>query len=439
VTLGKRFLRGGLWAFLAQATVLPFGLLSNGLLARILSPDQLGVYFVAVSLASTGAIIAQFGMSQSVVRLVAENLDRPPVAGQAVKTVLILGGIGSVVVAAGFWTGLGDVLSRVVFESEILHSTIGLVGVLVIAITLRNLVSQSLRGFHDILMAELSGRVISSSLFVCSFAYLWAAGVDADLSTVLSIIIGGIVVSVLVGIVGLAGKIGEWPNEEEPKIGRILSISKPLWVSTIFLSLSTIGPLWIVGALGNDSDMAIFGACSRLVTLVLLPLVIANLVTPPMIVELYTRRDLQQLEQLLRSSATLAGIPAFVVLLIFIVFSGDILAVIYGDYYRSGGGVLAVLSFGYLFNVACGPCGIVLMMTGNGRIMMWITMFSISVVLISSYIAFQVFEVLGVAWAASGGMILHNILMVFSAKRMVGVWTCMSPRLRDGLAFLLKS
>ena len=378
-------------------------------------------------------------MGNSVVRLVAENLDRPPVAGQAVKMVLIVGGIGSVVVAASLSAGLGEMLSRVVFESENLHSAIGLVGVLVIAITWRNLVSQSLRGFHDILMAELSGRVISSSLFVCAFAYLWAAGVDADLSTVLSIIIGGIVVSVLVGIVGLAGKIGEWPNEEEPKIGRILSISKPLWVSTIFLSLSTIGPLWIVGALGNDSDMAIFGACSRLVTLVLLPLVIANLVTPPMIVELYTRRDLQQLEQLLRSSATLAGIPAFVVLLIFIVFSGDILAVIYGDYYKSGGSVLAVLSLGYLFNVACGPCGIVLMMTGNGRIMMWITVFTISVVLLSSYIAFQFFEVLGVAWAASGGMILHNILMVFSAKRMVGVWTCMSPRLRDGLAFLLKS
>jgi len=334
VTLGQRFIRGGIWAFLAQATVLPLGLISNGLLARILSPDELGVYFVAISLASTGAIIAQFGTSKSVVRLVAENVDRSLVAGQAVKMVLIVGGIGSVVVAASLSAGLGEVLSRVVFESENLHSAIGLVGVLVIAITWRNLVSQSLRGFHDILMAELSGRVISSSLFVCAFAYLWAAGVDADLSTVLSIVIGGIVISVLVGVVGLAVKIGEWPSEDEPKIREILSISKPLWVSTIFLSLSTIGPLWIIGALGNDSNVAIFGACSRLVTLVLLPLVIANQVTPPMIVELYTRRDLQQLEQLLRSSATLAGIPAFVVLLIFIVFSGDILAVIYGDYHR---------------------------------------------------------------------------------------------------------
>jgi O-antigen/teichoic acid export membrane protein len=439
MTLGERFLRGGIWAFLAQAIVLPFGLISNGLLARILSPDELGVYFVAISLASTGALIGQFGMSQSVVRLVVENLDRPSVAGQAVKMVLITGSIGSVVVAASFSAGLGNVLSRIVFESEILHSTIGLVGVLVIAITLRNLVSQSLRGFHDILMAELSGRVISSSLFVCSFAYLWAAGVDADLSTVLSIVVGGIVISVLVGVVGLAVKIGEWPNEDEPKIRKILSISKPLWVSTIFLSLSTIGPLWIIGALGNESNVAIFGSCSRLVTLVLLPLVIANQVTPPMIVELYTRRDLQQLEQLLRSSATLAGIPAFVVLLIFIVFSGDILAVIYGDYYKSGGSVLAVLSLGYLFNVACGPCGVVLMMTGNGRIMMWITAFTITIVLLSSYIAFQFFEVLGVASAVSGGMILHNILMVFSAKKMVGVWTCMSLRIRDRLAFLLKS
>ncbi len=439
MTLGQRFIRGGIWAFLAQATVLPLGLISNGLLARILSPDQLGVYFVAVSLASTGALIAQFGMGKSVVRLVAENIDRPRVAGQAVKMVLIVGGIGSVVVAASLSAGLGEVLSRVVFESENLHSAIGLVGVLVIAITWRNLVSQSLRGFHDILMAELSGRVISSSFFVCSFTYLWAAGIDSDLGTVLSIVIGGIVVSVLVGIVGLARKIGEWPNEEEPKIGKILSISKPLWASTIFLSLLTIGPLWIVGALGNDSDAAIYGACSRLVTLVLLPLVIANQVTPPMIVELYIRRDLHQLEQLLRGSATLAGIPAFIVLFSFILFSGDILTVIYGNYYMLGGSVLAVLSVGYLFNVACGPCGIVLMMTGNGRIMMWITMFSTGVVLLSSFIAFRYFEVLGVAASVSGGMILHNVLMVFSAKRMVGVWTCMSPRLRDGLAFLLKS
>jgi len=439
VTLGQRFIRGSIWAFLAQATVLPFGLISNGLLARILSPDELGVYFVAISLASTGAMIAQFGTSKSIVRLVAENLDRPPVAGQAVKMVLIVGGIGSVVVAASLSAGLGDVLSRVVFESENLHSAIGLVGALVIAITLRSLVSQSLRGFHDILMAELSGRVISSSLFVCSFTYLWAAGIDSDLGTVLSIIIGGIVVSVLVGMVGLAVKIGEWPREDEPKITRILSISKSLWVSGIFLSLFLIGPLWIVGALGNDSDVAIFGTSSRLVTLVLLPLAIANRVTPPMIVDLYTRRDLHQLEKLLRSSATLAGIPAFIVLLTFIVFSGDILAVIYGDYYVLGGNVLAVLSVGYLFNVACGSCGIVLMMTGNGRIMMWITVFSTGVVLLSSYFAFQFFDVLGVACTVSGGMILQNILMVFSAKRMAGVWTYMSPRIRDGLEFLLKS
>ena len=439
MTLGNRFIRGGIWALLAQATVLPLGLISNGLLARILSPGELGVYFIAISLASTGALIAQFGMGKSVVRLVAENVDRPLVAGQAVKTVLIIGGIGSVVVAASLSAGLGDVLSRVVFESEILHSTIGLVGVLAIAITLRNLVSESLRGFHDILMAELSGRVISSWLFVCSFAYLWTTGVESDLSTVLSIVIGGIAVSVLIGVVGLAGKIGEWPNEDEPGIGRILSISKPLWVSTIFLSLSTIGPLWIVGALGNDSDVAIFGACSRLVILVLLPLIITNQVIPPMIVELNTRRDLHQLEKLLRSSATLAGIPAFIVLLTFIMFSGYILTFIYGDYYMLGENVLAVLSIGYLFNVACGPCGMVLMMTGNGRIMMWITVFSIGLVLFSSYIAFQFFGVLGVAWSVSGGMLLHNVLMLLSAKRMVGVWTCMSPQLRDGLAFLLKS
>lgn len=439
MSLGRRFFRGGIWAFLAQATVVPFGLISNGLLARMFSPAELGVYFIAISLASTGALIAQFGMATSIVRLVAENLGRPLVAGQAIKIALIVGSTGSVVVAASLWAGFGDVLSRVVFESDNLHSVIGLVGVLIIAMTLRNLVAQSLRGFHDIRMAELTGRVISSSLFVCAYTYLWIAGGDLDLSTVLSIIIGGTVASLLVGVVGLVGKIGEWPQEDEPKIGRILSISKSLWVSSIFLSLLTIGPLWIVGTLGNDSDVAIYGACSRLVILVLLPLVIANQVTPPMIVELYGRRDLYQLEKLLRSIATLAGIPALIVLCFFIFFSGDILAVIYGDYYMLGGSVLAILSVGFLFNVACGSCGSVLLMTGGERIMMWITVFSTGFVLVSCFVAFQFFEMLGVAYSVASGMILHNLLMLYAAKKTAGVWTCMSPRLRDGLAFLLKS
>ena len=177
--------------------------MSNGLLARMFSPAELGMYFIAISLASTGALIAQFGMAQSIVRLVAENLDRPLVAGQAIKIALIVGGTGSAVVAASLSAGLGDVLSRVVFESEKLRPVIGLGGALIIAMTLRNLVAQSLRGFHDIRMAELTGRVISSSLFVCAYTYLWTAEVDLDLSTVLLIIIGGTVASLLVGVVGL--------------------------------------------------------------------------------------------------------------------------------------------------------------------------------------------------------------------------------------------
>ena len=185
--------------------------------------------------------------------------------------------------------------------------------------------------------------------------------------------------------------------------------------------------------------MAIYGACSRLVILILLPLVIANQVTPPMIVELYGRRDFYQLEKLLRSIATVAGIPALIDLCFFMFYSEDILALIFGSYYMLGGSVLAILSVGYLFNVACGSCGVVLLMTGGERTMMLMTLLSTVFVLLSSFIAFQFFGILGVACSVSSGMILHNLLMLYAAKKTARVWTCMSPRLRDGLAFLLKT
>jgi len=40
------------------------------LLARLLTPDEMGAYFLTFSLVSVSALVAQLGMGQTVVRLV---------------------------------------------------------------------------------------------------------------------------------------------------------------------------------------------------------------------------------------------------------------------------------------------------------------------------------------------------------------------------------
>lgn len=50
------------------------GIVTTGLLERMLSEQELGAYFLALSIVSLGAIVGSLGLPKTVVGLVAENM-----------------------------------------------------------------------------------------------------------------------------------------------------------------------------------------------------------------------------------------------------------------------------------------------------------------------------------------------------------------------------
>jgi O-antigen/teichoic acid export membrane protein len=162
-----------------------------------------------------------------------------------------------------------------------------------------------------------------------------------------------------------------------------------------------------------------------------MPLMIVNSVVPPLIVEMYAQGKIIKLEKALRTIATMAGVPSFIVLSLFVLFGDSILGAIFGDYYHLGGSVLAILSIGQLANVWTGSCGMALMLTGNQLTMMMITIICGLFTVVSGWWLVLDYGSIGVAVATAAGMLLQSLLMLFYAKKRVGVWTHVSP-------FLLK-
>ena len=80
------------------------GIVTNGLLARLLSPQELGAYFLALSIVSLAAVVGSMGLPKTVVRLVAENmgLDRSGRTRRAIRTVLGLGVLGTVCISLAY-------------------------------------------------------------------------------------------------------------------------------------------------------------------------------------------------------------------------------------------------------------------------------------------------------------------------------------------------
>jgi O-antigen/teichoic acid export membrane protein len=142
-----------------------------------------------------------------------------------------------------------------------------------------------------------------------------------------------------------------------------------------------------------------------------------------LIAEMYFQGNREDLEHALRNTATLTGIPAFLASMVCIFFSSPILDLVYGNYYREGAAVLALLSIGLLANVCAGSCGITLAYTGHQKMLMVITITSSAATLIVMFAAVVPYGIVGVAMVRAAGQILQNGIVLLVVKRKTGMWT----------------
>src|SRR3712207_4605513 len=104
LSLSRRLLSGSSWAFGGKIGATTIGLITNGLLARILSPREFGAYLLAFSIISVGAVIGSLGLPKTVLRFVAENmvLKQPGLARRVIYTALGLGVLGALGVGLAY-------------------------------------------------------------------------------------------------------------------------------------------------------------------------------------------------------------------------------------------------------------------------------------------------------------------------------------------------
>jgi O-antigen/teichoic acid export membrane protein len=204
----------------------------------------------------------------------------------------------------------------------------------------------------------------------------------------------------------------------------VTAVSLPLLVTSLAnFAVGTGVDLWVVGHFSSQSDVALYGAASRLVFFVATPLIVVSQVVPPIIAELHARGERDQLERTLRSVSTLAGLPAALVLVAFIGAGGFILSLAYGPYFRNAATVLVILSCARLVAVCTGSSGVTLMMTGHQRTMMLITVGSGAFALTAEILLAPAYGITGVAAATCAAQILLNGLQLVFARIHVGIWT----------------
>jgi O-antigen/teichoic acid export membrane protein len=429
---------GSAWVLAGKVLAAATTLASNAILARILSPEALGAYFVVATTVLFASVVGTVGGGFTTVRFVAEALatGRPARARAAVLAALKLAAAGTVVVAGVFALGLGRWASDHLFHSPLFSGVILLTAAWIAVTIFNRAETEIFRGFGAFHLAGLYDSFVSNPFTVVAFLVLWVTGVDAGVRQAVALSAAATGLMILVGIppiVSRLRRLGRPAPGADPALAwaDVMRLAWPTLVTQVGLFVLSSGiDLWIVASFRSAREVAVYGGAFRLIGFVGVPLVVLNAVVQPLVVAMHARGEKAELEHLLRGGTTLVSIPSLLVLLLFLVAGSSVMGFAYGPFYRQGATILVLLSLGQLIAVLTGPCGMTLAMTGHLRSMMSVTLAAAALSVAGALVLVRPFGPVGVAMATAAGYTLQSLLLLLEAKRRLGIWTHAGVRVR---------
>jgi len=445
----RRLLSGSAWVLGAKVATLIVGIGVQALIAHLLTQSQFGIYATAFTMALLGAAMAQLGLDRAVVRFVAGAIGLGELgrARIAIRTALAYGTLAAVSAGVILSAGLGQFLANHVFDKPALALAIPFIAGWLISLAVQSLMVESFRGMSRFAAATLLDELFVDSVALTVFAALYVtvghAGktpmpADGRLGVAGPNIVIGVwtaatAIAVAIGLTMLLRRYralkgtGDLPRRE------MFQTAWPLGVTNVaILLLGSAVDVLVLSAFVPSDTVGLYGASARLVIFVATPFVVFSGVIPPIIAELHAQQKMRQLERALRAGATLAGLPAFGVLLIFLLFGPWVLGKVFSAPYSAGAPILAILSLGRLYAIWAGSAGVTLMMTGYQKAMMKLTLgcgvLSVSLGLGVAYAlkraGYPPIDVaIGVACATVSAIVLQNTLQLALVRRRLGIWT----------------
>jgi O-antigen/teichoic acid export membrane protein len=194
--------------------------------------------------------------------------------------------------------------------------------------------------------------------------------------------------------------------------------------------------IWFLGVLVGPADVGVYGAMVQAAGLLATLIAVVNMVIPPMLASMYAENRIAELEALMRRVSTLAGWAGGILCAGFVVLGEPLIDLLFGADFRRGYAALVWLALGQAVNVAAGSRGWLLQMTGHQGVLMRITLGSIAVKLVLTWVAVSLWGMEGAAAATFAITVGQSFVTTRLAHRLVGVRThpYLDPRraLRSG-------
>ncbi|MCH1931724.1 flippase [Shewanella sp. A25] len=412
--------------FLGSVGVQMFGrglsVIMGVVLARILDPDEFGLYSFILSLVAIAVIPTIAGMPQLLIREVANNhLEKrwgelKGLQRWAISYIMIMSFIVMFVLA-------------IAIRFELIQPDIGnlLWGALLL-VPFKGILSRQyaiLNGLQYVVLAQLPQVVLPSASALAIIGVLIYIGIQLDANLLIQVQIVSSAIGVLISAYFIYLKT---PKEAKFSLAdyKVKHWNKALLPFTLLAIISTMNneiASVFLGFLSNTESVAYFKVAMQAVSLLSLGLVAINSVIGPKIARYYRQGNIEETQELLTKSVRLGALTS-IPFAMFLIFFGDwIVTLLFGEVYLPSAKIITILCIGQIVNVVMGSVGLVLQMTGNERCALKSLAISFVVTMVLLLILIPMYSYIGAAYSVAISMVVWNVLMFLDVRKTTGLTT----------------
>jgi len=349
-------------------------IVNQAILARLLGPAGYGLVAIGWIILRIGSLLTVLGLDNGVVRFGSQfHRDR-----KADFRKLILHSLGAALIAGSLAGGLlylsAPWLATSVFDDQDLMQVFRALSIafpLVSGLTVAAAATRvSQRVQFSILAEDLMYPCMMLVLLL--FIFLFGLGLSGVICAIVvsyaaAFGLSLLLIKYLYGNSGGADQSGHFP------ISKLLAFSVPTALTGVFINLIIWSDRLFVGYFGAAEDVGIYQAASQASLLFAVIIGAFNVAFAPLIADLFHRNEAARMANLFRTS-TKWGLYVSAPLFLSLFFaSTEVLTIVFGRDYAIGASPLVILVAGQLVNLATGPVGNLLIMTGRQKLWVVVT------------------------------------------------------------------
>jgi len=388
-------------------------------LARVLSPDDLGRYFIGFAILGFLVIVALLGLDFTIWRYVPLFIGEGKTerARGVVLSSLMITFVSSLIIG-GFLFLSADWLGETFFNDRELDSVFKFFAVALPFTVVARIFNASTQGLklmrYQVLSKDLGeqGSKFLLSAFLLSFGLvgiLYANVLAAAIAALLAFIFLQSKLPVIGGY-----------NRSFRQLRLIASFSLPLIFSTIFSFLMIWVDTLLLGYFRGPDEVGLYGIALRVAILGTLVLSSFNTMFSPFISDLYNRRELKRLGVLfsfVTKWVVTCSLPIFIIVILF----ADQALSLFGARFMVVSSSLMVLAVGQFINSGTGPVAGMVLMSGRAYLDLANNLLAVALNVVLCLILIPPYGIIGAAVANGVATASINVIRAVEVYLIMGV------------------